>query len=1164
MRPIKLKIKGINSFMEEQVIDFEKLTQKGFFGIFGPTGSGKSTILDGITLALYGKVARDSKNFVNTNCKTGSVSFEFQISGKEVKRYLVERSFKKDKEKDTARADKCRVMDITSGGTEVLGDMKTTVDKICEDIIGLNLDDFTRTVVLPQGKFSEFLKLKGEDRRKMLERLFNLEMYGENLFGKVKNEYNNEKTKYSELQGELKGYEDVSEEARNEKKKEVDQSGETLEKINKDLEAVKKAYSEGEEIWNLQLEKQEETRKYQELKSREEEMDKVKKSLKLAEAADRVRPYMEEYKATTASLNTSKESLERLKKDLGILTEEKDRRKKEYEDIKVKRDEEIPRLRVKYQEVREALKEKQVLDGMDKNIYQLKSRIVQVKDFQEKRTLRINELTLREEKSREKISGLEEELEKSRIDTGLKEKVQRGVSLTEKIEGLTKVYRDLSAKVEKGTKDIERAKAEEKAFSGQMKGLKDEEEKQQSELKNLQSNKPGDASDLISLQQRISEVKIKWNQYEGLSKDFKSAEEKLKAAAEKADMYKAQRKDSEAKVKELKEKLKIQETENLAHRLREQLRDGDICPVCGSVHHHPEAIKEVVPVDVSDLEHQVEGEENHLKLIERYESEAIAAGDFAKDTMEKVKQKIEAMGSEFLSTSPEALENQFITMKSAFEKYEEEKKNLEEGLEKLKDNMSKLQQEVVKAETFIVQREKQLESDNKELKENEVQLKEQKADFEKLAVELKVEDFVKKNREILSLERHYAELENSIKAVRKELETLTADKAVMEAEFNKGKEALATDEASLLHEQRTREERLENIKAKVRDINHIAEELEEVKIKGQTLEGSYKNAEELKNKAEEKFTECSSQVSELGGRVNSLEEKFRKCQENLKAAMDRENFKSSEELKESLLERELQQNMKERIEKYNNDISKVLGAMDTINRKLGVRSLEEEKWLQLKENKSLKQQEADEVREADIKLRQELEILERKLKELGDLGKKKQKIEHRMDLLSQLFKLFSGKKFVEFVAIERLKYISIEASKELKDISCGNYGLEVDENGMFFIRDYKNGGARRDASTLSGGETFIASLALALALSSEVQLKGTAPLELFFLDEGFGTLDNNLLDIVMGSLEKIHNDKLKIGLISHVDAIKERVPVRIIVSPAEAGLGGSKTKIEIN
>ena len=143
MRPIKLKIKGINSFIEEQVIDFEKLSDRGLFGIFGPTGSGKSTVLDGITLALYGKVARDSSNYINANCDSGNVSFEFQISGAEKKRYLVEREFKKDKKTENAKSGKCKVVDITGGIPEVLADSKTMVDNKCKEIIGLNLDDFT-------------------------------------------------------------------------------------------------------------------------------------------------------------------------------------------------------------------------------------------------------------------------------------------------------------------------------------------------------------------------------------------------------------------------------------------------------------------------------------------------------------------------------------------------------------------------------------------------------------------------------------------------------------------------------------------------------------------------------------------------------------------------------------------------------------------------------------------------------------------------------------------------------------------------------------------------------------------------------------------------------------------------------------------------------------
>ena len=87
---------------------------------------------------------------------------------------------------------------------------------------------------------------------------------------------------------------------------------------------------------------------------------------------------------------------------------------------------------------------------------------------------------------------------------------------------------------------------------------------------------------------------------------------------------------------------------------------------------------------------------------------------------------------------------------------------------------------------------------------------------------------------------------------------------------------------------------------------------------------------------------------------------------------------------------------------------------------------------------------------------------------------------------------------------------------------------------------------------------------MSLALSSGLQLKKAVPLELFFLDEGFGTLDDDLLETVISSLEKIQHEKLKIGIISHVESIKNRVPVKLIVTPAESGMGGSKVKIERN
>ena len=117
------------------------------------------------------------------------------------------------------------------------------------------------------------------------------------------------------------------------------------------------------------------------------------------------------------------------------------------------------------------------------------------------------------------------------------------------------------------------------------------------------------------------------------------------------------------------------------------------------------------------------------------------------------------------------------------------------------------------------------------------------------------------------------------------------------------------------------------------------------------------------------------------------------------------------------------------------------------------------------------------------------------------------------------------------------------------------------ENG-FVVRDNANGGVCRLVSSLSGGETFLTSLSLALALSKQIQLKGQSPLEFFFLDEGFGTLDGNLLDTVIDSLERLSSKERVIGLISHVPELKNRIARRLIVEPPSPDGRGSRVRME--
>jgi exonuclease SbcC len=144
---------------------------------------------------------------------------------------------------------------------------------------------------------------------------------------------------------------------------------------------------------------------------------------------------------------------------------------------------------------------------------------------------------------------------------------------------------------------------------------------------------------------------------------------------------------------------------------------------------------------------------------------------------------------------------------------------------------------------------------------------------------------------------------------------------------------------------------------------------------------------------------------------------------------------------------------------------------------------------------------------------------------------------------------------------EALDSLVAEASATLMELSGDQYQLDRNDRNDLVVIDYEDAGAQRPVHTLSGGETFQASLALALALSRQVVglSAGMRNLQSMFLDEGFGTLDEETLDTVASTLERLALDKDRmVGLITHVPALAERVPVRFVVS--RDGSGSSLVK----
>jgi exonuclease SbcC len=105
------------------------------------------------------------------------------------------------------------------------------------------------------------------------------------------------------------------------------------------------------------------------------------------------------------------------------------------------------------------------------------------------------------------------------------------------------------------------------------------------------------------------------------------------------------------------------------------------------------------------------------------------------------------------------------------------------------------------------------------------------------------------------------------------------------------------------------------------------------------------------------------------------------------------------------------------------------------------------------------------------------------------------------------------------------------------------FGMELSEKGDFIVRDYLNGGKTRLLKSLSGGQTFQAALCLALALSESIQRNAGIDQHFFFLDEGFGSLDKENLQIVLSTLQSLRQENRVVGLISHVEELQQEMDV---------------------
>lgn len=1211
MKILKLRFKNLNSLHGEWSIDFSspQYVSDGIFAITGPTGAGKSTILDAICLALYGRTPRlkqiSQKSNEIMSRQTGECFSKVTFETKEGKFICTWSQAKARKKTDGNLLDsKHEIADDDTG--KVIETKKRDVAKAIEDRTGMDFDRFTRSILLAQGGFAAFLQASPDDRAPILEDITGTEIYTE-ISKKVHEIQKSQKEKLEILKAETSGIQILEED------EETRLCEELKEKQNSetDLSSQNKQTSEAI-IWHKTI------------KALEEELALLEKE------ASEISSELENFKQSREKLAKALIAAE-LDGEHGTLMSLRQQQKKDIEALSLS-EKLIPEkegmLAIR---VGELNKTEEVLSGLKENLKNESEIIKKVRtlDLQIKENEKqLNSVSLEIKAIQDliaanksmkngadaKIASAQENLARNNLYisenscdselvtgfTGIKEKIKNLKTSLSKKDSLT-------ADLKKAEKQIESSSSALKLQEKQFETSKTALEKSQADSKRISGSinevlqgkelkKIRDENDLLKERQRNLDSLSKLS--ESIKNDAKNLSE---AETVKADLNK-KIKDTLSETNALAEKRKNQEREialiedkvSLLNRIRDleserqRLEDGKPCPLCGSPD-HPFA-KGNIP-EKGEAEEELSKAKTALKATDSTISSLnITKAGLQKDLEHSEKRflelekSIEQNKAEFLEhlqklgiTERETLSDESIS------KYQSLTRESISSLSAVIEKAEKLEDELKAA---LIQ-EKSAEKAYAESEKNLDRLKSKKAEA--------ASDSERTRKDLSDTEQTCAEIRNNLLSET----TAYGFNKISYSELDKVSASLEKRLASWLNNQK---QKIETEKL----INEISNELNALNTQFEAYEANLKNRQSSHTEIEAALHELKTSRIDIYGTKNPDQEERRlgllvvgseADLEKARLARD-EAARNHHELTTRIL------SLKENIEKRGNDLNQLESdfvkrleqscfdgesdylekrlskeerdrlvsdakKLDTKNAEIIARRKDRlEKLEQERERKATEKtleelsEEHDSVSKALNSLVQEMGAIKQRLadNESARLKHKeklvlieKQKTEcSRWDDLHDLIGSADGKKFRNFAQGLTFEIMVSHANRQLGKMTDRYLLIRDDIQPLELnVVDNYQAGEIRSTKNLSGGESFIVSLSLALGLSHMASRK--VRVDSLFLDEGFGTLDEEALETALETLSSLQQDGKLIGVISHVSALKERISTRINVQPISGG-----------
>jgi len=479
---------------------------------------------------------------------------------------------------------------------------------------------------------------------------------------------------------------------------------------------------------------------------------------------------------------------------------------------------------------------------------------------------------------------------------------------------------------------------------------------------------------------------------------------------------------------------------------------------------------------------------------------------------------------------------------------------IQKQIEQIEIQKDQIQKQSLEIEKILDRKkifEEQLKSEEESLKQIQINIEEhlKKFNWKEFNAENQ-NDFEEKRQQSFTIEKQIDELNLQIgleqKNLEKERENLD--------NYNKALEKFKLDEAKKEEQIKTNEANLKVLQWVDYEKKPIAvtEEIYNKLLQSnRETEENYQKLNKEKEEISPKLAEQKTIANQLEKRISELEKEISENKNLIKNALSEQEFNSLEEIQEILVLEINVQETRNKIQQFRITFEILKNSILELEAKLKDISFDREEFSTLENQLKSFENDLKIANDSVVKIATEIERLEKEFKKKENLLKDLASLQKRGENLKIMTNLFKGAGFVQYISYIYLRQLCDHANVRFHRMTRNQLSLQLNENHDFEIIDYLNEGRSRSVKTLSGGQSFQVSLSLALALAESVQTHAQSEKNFFFIDEGFGTQDLESVNIVFETLMNLQKENRIVGIISHVEELKEKIPVSLNITKDE-------------